>query len=130
MPLDVYGSDFDGVGPGLDFTNTIATTTGPRVVLLACVRRLTHPRGHFPWSPDRGFDLRGQLGRSGVTAAFLERNIVEQYEQDERVVAAEAKVVEFLSARYRIEGSILLPEGPFPHVLSVDELTIELLNEV
>lgn len=125
-----YGTDFDGRGPGLDFTNTIATCSGPRVVQLACVRRCTYSRGHFPWSPDRGFDLRAELSKSGVKASYLEASIVEQYEQDERVQSADVLVSQLAADSYQIKGTPVLPEGPFPHVVAIEDLTLELLNEV
>lgn len=126
------GSTFDGVGPGLDFTSTVSTTSGRRGLAVDIGRRFTYARGHWPRSPDRGFDLRAQLSKSGVSRAYLETKIVEQAEQDERVVSAEARITTHPDNPEGVQILLRLvdADGPFDTVLLATAVTVELLREV
>lgn len=124
-----FGSTFEGEGPLLDLTAAVRTVEGPRAVAVDVARRFTYRRGHFPWAPDRGFDLWALLSTSGITSAYIEANIVEQCEQDERVEAADARVSERDARSFRVEVTLHLANGPFRFVLPVSQVTRELLSE-
>jgi len=125
-----YGTTFNGFGPYMDFDSRISTVSGPRAVAVDVARRFTYRWGHWPRSPDRGFDLWRLLSSSGASTTFVQARCREQCLQDERVRDATVVVSQPAPETYRIEITLQLASGPFPLVLRVSELTVELLNEV
>lgn len=131
---DIYGSDlstFSGSGNSIGLDPLGTPITGPRVVLEAVARRLMTPRGSLPGFPQYGFDLMGLLGKrlTPVAKKRIEADIVAECEADERVL--KATIVEFVETskdQYRLRIALQLTEGPFALVLSVSQVTVELLQ--
>lgn len=131
---DIYGSDlstFAGPDGTPDIDPLFRPITGPRVVLEAVARRLMTPRGTMPGAPNYGFDLMGLLGKkmTRVEIERAKRDIEAEANRDERVESA--KVVEFVETsknKFRLRLSVTLAEGPFTLVLSITDVSVQLLQ--
>lgn len=118
------GDDTIGMDP------MFADLTGPRVVLEACARRLMTRRGMLRTAPDYGYDLTTRIGArvSAVGRERMKAAIEAECEKDERV--KQARVVRFVKSgsAYLLTIAILLATGKFDLVLSVSEVTVEILK--
>lgn len=94
-------------------------------------RRLQTVRGSLPWDLDCGYDVRGLL-RGTLSLADLyaaQAAIGAECEKDQRVQSASASIVYVPgAASLRITVAVETAEGPFTFVLSVDALTVALLE--
>lgn len=95
------------------------------------LRRLTTPRGSLAWDRNCGWDVR-QLFRSGFTADAINAAssaISAECEKDERVESASTELTFIAAASTLIIAvSIITAAGPFVLVLSVDNLTVQILK--
>lgn len=131
---DFYGEDIStfalGTDGNLGLDGTMSPLIGARVVLEACARRLQTRRGMLRGAPDYGFDLVTRVGAriSAVGRERLRASIEAECLKDERVRSA--KVVKFLSTgdSYDIRISIELASGKFDLVLSVDSVSVTILQ--
>jgi hypothetical protein len=124
-----------------DFGTCLAVTSAwPRIFVyasglqnlgLSLCRRLQTIRGSLPWDPDCGYDLR-QLLRGSLTQgelARMEQAISAECEKDERVDAADASITYAPQSRaLRVAITIDTAAGPFALIVSVDQVTVELLS--
>jgi phage baseplate assembly protein W len=118
------------VFPGLDETFTLVSDS--RVLTEALARRLCTPRGTLPFHPDYGLDLRQYLNQSMTADALyrLKTAAERECEQDERVGSADA-VVTYTpsSSSLKVSLTINTAAGPFRLVLSVTQVSVDLLSE-
>lgn len=123
-PLGVDVSCVDDLDPSLSL---VAGRSG---LGQAMARRISTPRGMLFYDPNYGIDIRGQIKRvfsDTQTARLIEGECI----KDERVdnVAATA---ELNGATDALEISLQVDDGsgPFDLTVSIDGVTVELLNEV
>src|SRR5262245_42210422 len=138
MPTD-YGLDFstfvgeDGI-PDLDPTFTVIPGTSTRAIAECLARGLYMPHGRLVEIGDEqdcGFDVRAFLSGKIATRelASIKRGVESEALRDERVDTVTADVTYHPDGN-RIEivvegdGAV----GPFEFVLSITQLTVELLN--
>lgn len=134
MPTD-YGSAIRSVtvagSATLDMDRYWRRITGPMVVAYAVARRLVTRRGSLPWAPDVGFDVRSILldgFRVGDLPTY-ERLIAAEAEADERVLAADVTLsFDPATETARIDINLTLASGPFPLVLEVSKVSLEILR--
>ena len=103
--------------------------TGRRAIGEAIARRLQTPRGGLLDDPDYGYDLRG-LVNGDVDTSFLSQIgyfVSIEAEKDERVGSASASVT-FLNGALSVRMMVTTAEGPFTLVLSVNDVTVEVLS--
>jgi hypothetical protein len=104
---------------------------GPRAVAEAVVRRWTTPTGGLFFDPSFGIDVREHLSRATTPSGTytLASQLAAQAEEDERVQSALVEVsFEVQTRRLRVRAEIRTARGPFTLVLSVDQLSVELLE--
>lgn len=121
------GTDISTAG-GLD--PYFRPISGRRVVAEAVVRRLSTPRGGLHYAPDYGLDLREFLNEGFTPRQLftLKSSIEAEVEKDPRIQSCTATLDTPSTDRLRIRLSITDAEGPFRLVLSVDQLTVDLLR--
>ena len=126
---------------GFDTSCTTALRTGRfssgvRLVAEAAYRRVTTPRGTLRGGDDEanyGIDLADEIGSvsSASTAAALPGRVETELLKDERIESVNvtvAAVVEGPSTSYTVSIEGQTAEGPFSLVLSVNDVTVDLLN--
>lgn len=103
----------------------------PRNVAECIVRRLVTPRGKMSFHPDEGTDIRSYLSAS-LTDAMLGRikhEVEVECLQDERVEDIDCQLTFNQSdMTLTLVLEVLLSEGPFEFVLTVDQLTAKLIS--
>jgi phage baseplate assembly protein W len=118
----------------LDLDVTLRIERDPRkILLLAAARRLSTPRGKLRRHPTYGLDLRALVNASLTPADVrrLQSACAAQIEQDERIARARvALTFDRATERIRVRVTLEAQEGEtFSGVLSVSDVTVELLNE-
>lgn len=95
----------------------------------ALARRLITPRGGLLDDPNYGYDLTGFLNDdvTHATLASMQGQINAEMLKDERVIAASSTVV-FVSGQLIVTISITDGVGPFPLVLAVSSVTVQVLS--
>jgi hypothetical protein len=130
MPGDNFGVDVSTfVADDLD--PYFRPLTGPRAVAEAVVRRWTTPTGGLFFDPSFGVDVREHLSRATTPGGSytLSSQLAAQAEEDERVQSATVTVAFDVQTRQlRVRAEIRTAQGPFTLVVSVDHLTVELLD--
>lgn len=116
---------------GTDITEELTwrPVSGLENLARAIARRYITPRGALWYAPGYGLDLRRYLNEA-MTPELLEemRILVEQEaEKDPRVLFAEASVAPE-DHRVRVALRLETDQGPFDLVLSVDRVSVEVLN--
>ena len=125
-----FGTDVSTYVDG-DLDPYFMTIRGPRVVAEAIVRRWTTPQGALFFDPSFGQDIRALLSQAVSPASLfaLRAMLVAQAEEDERVLHARVDVVlDAPTRRLLIRGEIVTADGPFSLVVSIDQLSLELLS--
>lgn len=125
------GSDFHCVDD-ID-ANLSATTSGNRCLAENIARRISAARGSLFYDPNYGTDIRSRLNaaqRVEITASQIEAEAL----KDERVkdVAASVTFGEAGSANegtLQVELSLTASDGPFSLVLSVSNVTVQILEQ-
>lgn len=112
-----------------DATPNMAMVSGRRCLAEAVARRLITPRGRLIGSPNYGFDLTQYLN-DDLTAGDLIRiaaGATSEVKNDERVLAA---MVSIALAFGVMTVKVLLEDasGPFTLVLSISDVTVEILK--
>ncbi len=105
--------------------------SGIKNLIKKIVQRLQSPTGCLYWDPQYGLDVRQYLNTSLTTAKLQEikNSVKAQCELDERVLTAEVTVSNSNNNQLFITIQITTQAGPtFTFILSVTQLTIELLN--
>lgn len=118
------GTDISGVS---DLTPSLEVVSGRRALIEAIARRLITPRGGLFYDQGYGYDVRQYL--SGITASpsAIAAGIVAECEKDERVDQASA-AVSFIGTSLVANIAIADGGGPFSFVLSVSQVTVEILK--
>lgn len=126
----VYGSDVDTSVEDGDVDPLGTLISGEMGVVKAVVRRFKTPRGHYSRWPDYGYDLRAKIGSKTTIVARqrMEAEIAEEAAKDERVLSAKASITFVGAGEWKVEIKLQLANGPFTAVLSVDKVTIKLLQ--
>lgn len=126
-----YGLDLSCIS---DIDPGFRTVSGRRLLAEAIARRLITPRGQLLDDPNYGYDLTGLL-KADISTQDLARisSLVEaECEKDERVVSATATVTLQVptAPSSGLFVSVLLQDGsgPFPLVLAVSAVTVQLLQ--
>jgi len=128
-PID-FGTDISTFKDG-DLDPYFELIAGPRVVAEAVLRRWTTPTGALFYDPSFGIDVRGLLsaGTSSQSLFALRAALVAQAEEDDRVLSADVEVELNAPARtLLIRAQIRTAEGPFAMVVSIDHVSVELLE--
>ncbi len=110
---------------------------GPRLVAEACFRRLSTPHGTLRGGDaeaDYGLDLLNVIGNATTAsaAAALPGQIQSELLKDERVSQVDATVNSSIDSAGAVSWTIAIEattdEGPFTLVLSVNDVTVEILG--
>lgn len=112
-----------------DATPNMAMVSGRRCLAEAVARRLITPRGRLIGSPNYGFDLTQYLN-DDLTAGDLIRiaaGATSEVKNDERVLAATVSIALAFGV---MTVKVLLEDasGPFTLVLSISDVTVEILK--
>ena len=110
--------------------------TGPRLVAEAAFRRLTTPRGMLRGGEEEanyGLDLLDMIGAvsSKSDAIALGGKIRNELLKDERIESVDASVLltrDGPASTLEITVEAVTREGPFALTISVDEVSVQLLN--
>ncbi|MBI2388631.1 MAG: hypothetical protein HYV09_03355 [Deltaproteobacteria bacterium] len=125
-----YGIDVSTFLDG-DLDPYFRPLSGPRVVAEAVVRRWTTPSGGLFFEPGFGVDVR-ELASQAMTpqALFtLGAQLAAQAEEDERVQSAHVDVsFNTQTRKLLVRADVHTAAGPFALVVSVDRLSVELLE--
>ena len=130
MGTDVLGIDFD---VGTDWGSTFRTVSGRTALAQSILRRLQTNRGHWPFAPDLGFNLRAALSGSfdpRTGAGRIAAQVEEQCLQDPRVESADVTVSQPEPDAFEVVIHLADAEGPFDLVLAFASWTAELVYEV
>ena len=107
------------------------TVKGLRAIAESIARRLTTPRGRLIGDPNYGIDvteyLNADLSRRDV--AELRSAIISECLKDERVEEITVEVTIDASDKMTIAIQFVGADGPFEFVLSVNELSVEILRK-
>jgi hypothetical protein len=128
----VYGQDVSCT----DGLRTGRYVSEARLVAEACYRRLTTPRGMLRGGEEEqnyGLDLVELIGSTSTKsdAAALPGRIKAELKKDERVETVEttvSRIVDGPAVRFEIEILVTTAAGPFTLMLSVNDVTVELLG--
>lgn len=125
------GSDFRGI---LDVFQNLARASGRTALGEALCRRLSTPRGGLFYDFDYGFDLRQFVSAAQPPAGFIESQAAAECLKDERVLDAEPRDVEYVddgAGGKKLTLTLLITdaEGPFKLTVTVDALSVQLLQE-
>lgn len=112
-----------------DATPNMAMVSGRRCLAEAVARRLITPRGRLIGSPNYGFDLTQYLN-DDLTPGDLIRiaaGATSEVKNDERVLAATVSIALAFGV---MTVKVLLEDasGPFTLVLSISDVTVEILK--
>lgn len=125
-----YGEDVSTFLDG-DLDPYFRPLTGARVVAEAIVRRWTTPTGGLFFEPGFGVDVRELASQAMTpqTVFTLGAQLAAQAEEDERVQSALVELsLDPRPRRLVVRGEIRTATGPFTLVVSVDRLSVELLE--
>ena len=120
------GSDFRGI---LDVYQNLARASGRTALGEALCRRLSTPRGGLFYDLDYGFDLRQFLSAAQPPPGFIESQVVAELLKDERVLDVDVASVGFVGEALSLEVVVTDGAGPFALTVTVDQLTVKLLQE-
>ena len=130
MMADPFGTDVSSFKEG-DLDPFFGLIAGARVIAEAIVRRWTTPEGGLFYDPSFGRDVRALIGQACTAQSLfaLRAQLAAQAEEDERVLEATIDVALDIATRtLRIRGEIRTALGPFSLVVSIDQLSVELLE--
>lgn len=124
-----YGTDVFAL---VDFDPTMPMVSGPKVAINRLVRRLYTPRGSCPHAPNDGIDIRDFLNGS-TPVIIIAGQIRSELLKDEACL--DAKIVVTIGGTFqrrtlRCDITVQLADGPFSLVLSVNDVTVELLSPI
>lgn len=113
-----------------DLTMPSVMVTGFRVVAEAIVRRWTTPRGGLVDDPEYGYDLTDYIGDdlNPSDVAQVASFAAAEARKDERVQFAKVSITMSLAGAMSVTASILTASGPFLLVLSIDQVSVSILQ--
>lgn len=127
-PNDPLGVDISCY-PDLDPSGSLVS--GNTCLIQALLRRLITPRGGLFYDPDYGTDVRELVGESIATGGIvsISQAIEQEVLKDERVLLATA-TMSFNTQTNIVSGTLVITSstGPFTLVISVDSLSVSLLQ--
>jgi hypothetical protein len=104
--------------------------SGFRVVAEAIVRRWMTPRGGLIDDPNYGFDLTDglsdDLDKAGL--ARMANSASAEALKDERVSACDVTILLSAAGVFTVVGKVTTGQGPFRMVVSVSQVSVELLQ--
>lgn len=130
MPDETYGIDVSTYVDG-DLDPYFRPLSGPRAVAEAVVRRWTTPSGGLFFDPSFGVDVRELASRAMTpqTIFALSAQLAAQAEEDDRVHSALVDVAfDPQTRKLRVRAELRTAHGPFELVVSVDRLSVEILE--
>lgn len=112
-----------------DLVMPATMATGFQVVGEAVVRRWQTPRGGLIGDPNYGLDLSDMVGAdlTRVEIAALANAASSEAEKDERVLSCDVTLT-FFNGTMTVIGRIQTAQGPFQLVVSVDQVSVTLLQ--
>lgn len=121
-----FGKDLSCVS---DFTATMSTVSGRRLVAESIARRLQTPRGRLIKHPNYGFDLSGELGDdlSPSDIARIKAGAEAECVKEERVLSATVALT-FLAGTLAVVIALTDAAGPFSLVLAVSAVSVTLVS--
>lgn len=128
--MAALGTDLFGVD---DLDPMFSTVSGAEAVAQALARRLITPRGALLDDPGYGYDLRGRLNAAVTSAGRLaiQSAVAAELRKDERVDDVQVTVLfEPATNSLRVDGVVFGAFGPFRLTLSVDAVSVSLLEVV
>ncbi len=130
MPDDTYGIDVSTFVDG-DLDPYFRPLSGARAVAEAVVRRWTTPGGGLFFDLSFGIDVREHVSQAMSPPALFAfgSQLAAQAEEDERVHSALLDVsFDPMAKGLHVRAEIRTARGPFTLVVSVDRLTVEILE--
>jgi len=118
-------------GTDIRIGKVVSTQSGIPNVVTAVINRLKTPRGGLFYDPAYGEDVRMflQASLSLPKIEEIQAKVKDQCEQDDRVTRAVVVVTSDPAPfKMKIEIKLFTEDGPFSLILSVDKITVELLN--
>lgn len=121
------GSDLSCV---FDCTPDMAEVSGRKCLAQAIARRYITPRGRLIYDPNYGFDLTQFVNDdlAPVDIARLQSNAESEADKDERVLASKVTATLGSEGVLIVVVSLTDSSGPFTFVLSVNQVTVEILS--
>jgi hypothetical protein len=123
-----FGTDIRSI-PDLD--PGFGLVSGRAALVEDLLRRLSTPRGGVFFAPDEGYDLRALLNE-GLDEDGIAREqmaIEAELERDERIASASVTLsLDHAQQRGRLTAALTDADGPFPLVIGINQLTVELLR--
>ena len=119
------------IGSVPDLSPQFSLVGGYRALGESLARRFETPRGSLWYAPDYGTDLRGRLNDTftASSAAALANDIEAEAEKDQRVLTARATVAfNAQTSSLAVALVVTTAQGPFRLILSVTNLTVQLLQ--
>ncbi len=112
-----------------DLTQEMATVSGRICLAQALARRIITPRGALIDDPNYGYDVTDFLDDDVLPQVLrqLGGNIDAEFLKDERVIASLTTVVNS-AGKLIINSSVQDGDGPFTLVLSVGDVTVDILK--
>jgi hypothetical protein len=130
-----FGTDlstFAGDEGAVDLDPLLPPMSGERVALEGIARRWSTPRGSlgFAGLPDYGYDLMTLAAKrmSPLAIARAQAALAAEAAREQGVLGCSVSIVETSQNNYRVTASVRFASGPYTLVLSVDQLTIQLLR--
>lgn len=105
--------------------------TGQQVVAEALLRRWSTERGTLPYDLNYGTDIRGAIGESMTNAVAAQWAVAleREAEKDERITSCDVSLsFNPSTGKLTVTAKVQTAEGEFSLVVSVDEVTAELLR--
>lgn len=137
MATDDFGVDistFAGVEGSIDVDPLGPAMSGPRVALEGIARRLSTRHGSLAHAglPDYGFDLTTLAAKrmSNVAKLRAQERIRQEAEKEQGVLGVTATISEIQPNSFRVTLSVRLASGPYPLVLQVSNLSVQVLRTV
>ena len=128
LPKPDFGTDLAALP---DLEPRLPLQSGLRNLGEAIARRLQTPRGSLFYAPNYGTDIRAWLNEAMTTDDLFRAKVAveAECEKDERVLSADAEVVLNRTLQtLTLRLTLTTAAGPFRLVLSVDQVTVTLIE--
>jgi len=113
-----------------DCTSDMAEVSGRVALAQSVARRYQTPRGRLIYDSNYGFDLTGYVNDdlSPADIARIQSGAAAEAEKDERVETAEVVIAVSVAGIMVVTVTLDDGNGPFTLVLSVSEVTVDILS--